>query len=314
MAMASGEMRLGTIDKDDLAKDGPPPIKVPEGWKAIWNEHYKEWFYVNIYTKQSQWERPTEPIYPPPASESAVPVPPPAYDDTPRQSGPEKGDRLGSNNPFSPQNTGSASGSGQPNISDDERIARQLQEEENARRGASDSYYNGGPQGAAPNYGGPSHSPGPAGPYDPSQQYGAVSDKGSGRKSGLLGKLLGKAQGKLPIGAGGQGYQGGGGYYPGPHQSQYGYPPQHGYYNQGHGMPYGPHGGHGGFPYGGGYGGGGRRRGMGAGGGAALGLGAGLVGGALIGDAIGDAHEDGYEDGYEDGGGDFGGDDGGGGD
>jgi len=24
----------------------PPPPKVPEGWKAQWNEQYKEWFYV----------------------------------------------------------------------------------------------------------------------------------------------------------------------------------------------------------------------------------------------------------------------------
>jgi hypothetical protein len=26
-----------------------------EGWKAVYNEQYKERFYVNIYTKMSQW-------------------------------------------------------------------------------------------------------------------------------------------------------------------------------------------------------------------------------------------------------------------
>jgi hypothetical protein len=27
---------------------GPPPPKVPEGWKAVWNNEYKEWFYVSV--------------------------------------------------------------------------------------------------------------------------------------------------------------------------------------------------------------------------------------------------------------------------
>lgn len=26
---------------------GPPPPKVPEGYKAVWNADYKEWFYVS---------------------------------------------------------------------------------------------------------------------------------------------------------------------------------------------------------------------------------------------------------------------------
>ena len=25
------------------APTGPPPPKVPEGWKAVWNDQYKEW-------------------------------------------------------------------------------------------------------------------------------------------------------------------------------------------------------------------------------------------------------------------------------
>ena len=50
---------------DFLPPPGPPPPQkpqVPEGWVAQWNEQYKEWFYVNTYTKQSQWEKPTSPI------------------------------------------------------------------------------------------------------------------------------------------------------------------------------------------------------------------------------------------------------------
>ncbi|MCJ1350694.1 MAG: hypothetical protein MMC33_000675 [Icmadophila ericetorum] len=39
--------------------------KVPLGYKAIWNDKYEEWFYVNIYTKESTWEQPTKPVYPP---------------------------------------------------------------------------------------------------------------------------------------------------------------------------------------------------------------------------------------------------------
>ncbi|KFY87913.1 hypothetical protein V500_06690, partial [Pseudogymnoascus sp. VKM F-4518 (FW-2643)] len=50
---------------DFEAPPGPPPPKVPEGWKAQWNDQYKEWFYVNIYTKKSQWDKPTAPVYPP---------------------------------------------------------------------------------------------------------------------------------------------------------------------------------------------------------------------------------------------------------
>lgn len=59
---------------------GPPPTaspQVPEGYKAQWNEQYKEWFYVNIYTKKSQWEKPKEPAYP--ENELPPQCPPPGY-------------------------------------------------------------------------------------------------------------------------------------------------------------------------------------------------------------------------------------------
>lgn len=103
---------------------GPPPPKVPEGWKAVWNPQYNEWFYVNVYTKQSQWDKPTEPVYPP--GEAPPAGAPPGY--APPASGAvggypsatnEKGG-FGSNNPYA-------------NTSEDEALARRLQEEEQAR-------------------------------------------------------------------------------------------------------------------------------------------------------------------------------------
>merc|ERR1711939_811269 len=61
-------LRINNLEMSDFVPpSGPPPPKVPEGWKAQWNEQYSEWFYVNIYTKKSQWDKPTEPVYPPPS-------------------------------------------------------------------------------------------------------------------------------------------------------------------------------------------------------------------------------------------------------
>ncbi|KAA8911323.1 hypothetical protein FN846DRAFT_887916 [Sphaerosporella brunnea] len=49
---------------------GPPPPPVPPGWLAKWDANYNTFFYVNVATKQSQWEPPTVSATPPP------PVPP----------------------------------------------------------------------------------------------------------------------------------------------------------------------------------------------------------------------------------------------
>lgn len=99
---------------------GPPPPKVPEGWKAVWNEQYSEYFYVNLYTKQSQWEKPTEPVYP--SSEAPPQGPPPPRTDN--------SSRLSSNNPYA----GSAEkGRSSNDISEDERLAKRLQEEKKSR-------------------------------------------------------------------------------------------------------------------------------------------------------------------------------------
>lgn len=213
---------------------------------------------------------------------------------------------LASNNPYA-ASSGKASPA-PPDISEDERLARQLQEEEDARArghpagGAANDYYaQGTPQPNAYAQPGPYGQSGFDGsPYPQAQSpYGApppppAQDKGKS-KGGFLGKLLGKAGGSSH--AKPQAYpQQPGPYYGGqPGYGQQGYyPPQHGMMGQPHKRPGG---------------------GMGAGGAAALGVGGGLLGGALIGSALADAGDGGDfgGDGGDFGGGDFGGGDFGGG-
>ncbi|KAF2397216.1 hypothetical protein EJ06DRAFT_533404 [Trichodelitschia bisporula] len=285
---------------DFIPPTGPPPPKVPEGWKAVWNDQYKEWFYVNIYTRKSQWDRPTEPIYPPGESASDVPPggPPPSYGPAGEQHvGPEKGG-LGANNPYAPGNAEST----KQNVEDDEALARRLQAEEDSmaqarRSGAASDFY---AQGQPPYTQLPAASPygsSSASPFVPQEQ-----DRTKG-KGGFLSKLLGK--GKQPsqqVYPAQPGY-GQGGYpqqYPQQYQPYQQYPQQ---YPQQYAQP-------GRRPGGGG---------MGMAGGAALGVGAGLLGGALLADAAhdggdggGHGGDDGGGYGGDDGGG-FGGDDGGGG-
>jgi len=274
---------------------GPPPPKVPAGWKAQWNDQYKEWFYVNIYTKKSQWDRPTEPIYPP-AEDGAPDGPPPGYAN-PQPVGAEKG----SNNPY--LNSSATGGSSSHNIDKDEAYARQLQAEEQARaqgrptsRNAQQDYMN---------------TPMPS--YDQQQLPPRQQEKSKG---GFLGKLLGKhsapggqqqyqqygSPGPANYGSPQPGYG-----YGAPPPQQYGggygggYPPQQGYYGGGGGYQQPPK----------------KSGGIGAGGAAALGLGGGLVGGMLLEDAISDHDQNEYDQGYDQGQdqGDYGGgDDFGGGD
>jgi len=246
-------------------------------------DQYKEWFYVNIYTKKSQWEKPTKPIYAP--DEEAPAGPPPLYNQGDAKPVEAEKSGLSSNNPYASATGGVGSSH---DISEDERLARKLQEEENARaqdrptsRGASDSYYQqqaayGQPAGyGRPEYT-PTGSPMPMGPPFP-------EDKGKA-KGGFLGKLLGKGSHPKPQY---DGYPPQQQYYGGPPQGQYGgYPPQQGYYQ---GYPpqqqYGPP----------------KKSGMGVGTAAALGVGGGLLGGVLLGEAI----EGGDDGGYGDDGGDF---------
>ncbi|KAK6226369.1 hypothetical protein QIS74_02416 [Colletotrichum tabaci] len=326
---------------DDFAPPtGPPPPKAPEvppGWIARWNDQYKEWFYVNLHTKQSQWDKPTEPAVPPPPppADDQPGGPPPGYAPGPGVPTPPVDQKTNpydqKHNPYENQSsTPQPYGAGGSNtMSEDERLARQLQAEEEARS-----------RGAAPG----SHSPMPPGynlhqqqhqqPQSPfPDQLPPRAQEARGKSGGgFLGKLLGKAKTGGMGGLGGssshaQPHYGGypqqqqyGGY---PPQQQYGgYPPQQqygGYPQQpGYGAPggYGMQGGgYGGYGRGmGGMGGmgGGRKPGgggMGMAGGMALGAGAGLLGGALIADHINDEQQEAYADGYNDGndGDDFGG-------
>jgi hypothetical protein len=221
-------------------------------------DQYKEWFYANIYTKQTQWDKPTEPVYPPGGDV------PPSYDsNSARPGGAEKTGGTGA----AIFGAGAGAGAGS-SLSADEELARKLQAEENARAhggavdasrmGAADGYYN---QGGAPQYGqqpaGYQQQPGYAmgAPGYDQQQPG--KSKGAG---GLLGKLLGKGKSSHPQP----------GYYPQQQQQQQGYG---GYPQQQYMAP-------------------GRRPGGGMGmmGGAALGAGGGLLGGVLLADAMHGKH------------------------
>lgn len=249
-----------------------------------------------------------EPVYPP--GEGPPDGPPPGYAPSAsgalgsQPTGTSEKSSFSSNNPYATTQTPAGS-----SLTEDERLARKLQEEENVRhsgehRSAANDYYNQPIQNQPGQYSGyPQQS---ASPYPQQAQtpYQDPSTQSRGKK-GLLGKLLGKAGGS---------------------SSSHSYPQQ-----QGYGQPaYGP-------APGGYYGGGSQQRpmgygmpsgrrpgggGMGTGGALALGAGGGLLGGALLGSAMADGGDGGntyVENNYDgdyggDGGGDFGGGDFGGGD
>ncbi|KAL1883064.1 hypothetical protein VTK73DRAFT_9990 [Phialemonium thermophilum] len=303
---------------DFEAPPGPPPPKVPEGWVARWNDQYKEWFYVNTFTKKSQWEKPTAPARPP--DDEAPPGPPPSYSPG---AGPTPNDTK--KNPYA-DNSHDRSSGGPSSIEDeDAKLARQLQAEEDARARA----HGGLGSGAASSY---ASTPVPGDSPYPNQLPPRPGSESNDKSRGLLGKIFGKNKqsGSAPYSQSAayptQGY-GASSPYSAPPAGYSPPPPGPAYGGYAPPNPYGgypPQPGYGGYPPQGGYyaapqqaygrpaksGGG-----MGAMGGAALGLGAGLIGGALITDAIEDgqhdAYQEGYQDGADDGGGDFGGDGGG---
>lgn len=279
---------------------------------------------MNLHTKQSQWNKPTEPIYPPPEADNP-PDGPPTYDNAQsRPAGPEKGGL--STHTTGEQLFAGTGPSGNVDTSADEEFARRLQEEENKRHssahgagpanndhGQADGYYNQG--GAQYGQQGGQYGGGGPAPYDPNQVPQSQEPTSPGAcgksKGGFLGKLLGKAklssQPQYPQ----QGHPQQGGYYQGAPQMGYGqqgygqpgygYPPQQGYYGaSGGGYMQRPP----------------RKAGMGAGGAAALGVGGGLLGGMMLGSALDGGDDGGYggDDGDYGGddGGDYGGDDGGG--
>lgn len=282
---------------------------------------------MNTFTKKSQWEKPTEPAVDPNARDDSPAGPPPGY--TPG-SGPAPTDsKSASTNPFVNEATRPGAAGGSHDEDADARLARQLQEEENARARTPGS-------GSAHSYGSTPVPPQGYSPYPdqlpPRSAGGTPADKAKG----LLGKFFGSKNKQHGSGGFGGGFPGQQQYPSQPQQAYGGYgsphPPQQGYYNS---PPPQQYGGYGAPPgqYGGGYGSGPgygqapggyyqqapQKRtggGMGAAGGAALGLGAGLIGGALIADAIDDHDQEAYQDGYQDGqdndygggGDDFGGD------
>lgn len=250
-------------------------------------------FYVNTFTKKSQWDKPTEPARPP--EDEAPAGPPPSYTpgDKPAPTDTKK-------NPFTNNDE----------ESEDAKLARKLQAEEDAKARGSSSAAGG----AAASYmagGGSSSSPAPY----PNQLPPRPGSSNSAEKSrGLLGKIFGGGKNKISSHQQGGAYPGGMGYgqpaygAPSPYgQPGYGgYPPQQpaygGYPPPGAGYGgYPPQGAYGGYPppqqaYGrpGRTGGGG----MGAMGGAALGGAAGLVGGMMLMDAIDDNQQEAYAEGY----------------
>lgn len=262
-----------------------------------------------MYTKKSQWDKPTAPVFP--VDENAPTDPPPGYE---HGKGPAPTDTK--KNPYEDRSHMSHPAGSSSTQDEDARLAAKLQAEEDAKaRGGPTppAGYAAAGGGAADSYAqGHTGGQGQAQDSFPSDLPPRDGSRGS-KDRGFLGKLFGK--GKNP--QGGQGNYGGGypqqqqNYYQGPPQQQYGGYPQQGppmgaYGQPGYGGGYPPQGGYGGG-YGGGYqqGGyqqqgkrpGGSGMGMGLAGGA-LGLGAGVIGGALIADAIQDHDQHEYQEGY----------------
>ncbi|KAH0610816.1 uncharacterized protein H6S33_011243 [Morchella sextelata] len=68
------------LNEDFAPPPGPPPPIMPEGWVARFDERYQRFYYVNTYTKQSQWEKPPGTIDPPALGRSPTDFDrPPAY-------------------------------------------------------------------------------------------------------------------------------------------------------------------------------------------------------------------------------------------
>ncbi|PYH42790.1 WW domain-containing protein [Aspergillus saccharolyticus JOP 1030-1] len=284
---------------------GPPTPSVPEGWKAQFDDHYKQWFFVDLRTGRSQWECPEAPpqagteIHGPPSE------PPPSYD----ASGLAKSSASAAaheKKPLDSMNPYKSPGPGHQTLDDDARLAARLQAEEDARAfrrspapgGTASDYYIGGTRRQDAGYQS----------SDPQSQNSSLGPAQQ-RSRGFLGKLKDKVAGN-----GGASYSrpqqpapqhsysysqgeynyGGGGGYP-PQQAAYGYPsypPQGGYYSAQQQPQQ-------------------RRHGMGTAGAAALGVGGGLLGGMLLADAVEDMSHD-YGPPPGDYGDDYGGDYGGG--
>lgn len=288
---------------------GPPPPSVPEGWKPEFDDRYKQWYFVNLHTGKSQWERPEAPAQKQEELHEPPSAPPPSYEesgagDSAAGASDKKGG-FGSNNPYNQEKDK------EDVVESDAKLAARLQAEENARSGTQSPAVQ---PGAASDYysdGSHAQSPGPS-----SAQNLAPQDTGRGnrtRSRSFLSKLMGKAK---PSSGGSSSPFGAGGYSrpPPPAPQSYVYPPS-GYYG-GYAQPQAGYG-YSQYPMQGGYAQPQRRQGgMGNAGAAALGVGGGLLGGALLAEAF-DGDDNTYiENNYGGDDGDYGGggDDFGGGD
>src|SRR5688572_14523360 len=85
-------------------------------------------FYVNVYTKKSQWEKPTSPVYPP--NEDGAPSdPPPGYEPSDSAAASQAGDTK--KNPFEERPPFNSAGTSSSDP--DAAMAAKLQAEEEAR-------------------------------------------------------------------------------------------------------------------------------------------------------------------------------------
>ncbi|CRK20352.1 hypothetical protein BN1723_012128 [Verticillium longisporum] len=201
---------------DFEAPSGPPPPELPPGWTARWNTQYNAWFYVNLHTKQSQWDKPTEPALPP--QNETPDGPPPGYAPRPGDNPSTPSDVK--HNPYT-----QASASPQPGASSSQPPPAQAAGPPQQQQQQSDT------RGSFPQ-----------------QLPPRPEDRGKSSGGGLMGKLLGKVKG-----SGGGGHMPQGGYpghgYGGQPQQQYGgYPQQGGYPPQQQYGGYPPQQQYGGYP------------------------------------------------------------------
>ncbi|QSS62453.1 hypothetical protein I7I51_02190 [Histoplasma capsulatum] len=250
---------------------GPPPPRVPDGWVVQFDDKYKEWFYVNLKTGISQWERPPVPDTLPPSYDQASPATTGDPATTATAAGDEAatGDvmktstittssstrlELGSNNPYNPARSRSPSGpatrttADSQMIDEDAKLAAKLQAEEDERA------QQGHEQGQQKYAGSPPSHPQlppqqqyqqqeqqqqhPHSSPPPPQHWQQPQETKRSSGGGFFGKLLNKASAKVHHGSSNSGS--GSGFAP-PHN--YNQPYQQQPYQQYQPSPYpGPHG------------------------------------------------------------------------
>ncbi|KAK8097420.1 hypothetical protein PG984_016559 [Apiospora sp. TS-2023a] len=243
------------------APSGPPPPTVPEGWATRWNEQYQAWFYVNTYTKKSQWDKPTGPAEDPSAASAPSGPPPSQIATEPEKEKPATAERaFAEQAPAVDAATRPGAAPPSPAYSGENRAPSATQEKKGGFFNKIVGTFQEKTKGAFPQQQQQQQQP-QQGYYNspPPQQQGYYG-----------GPPQAMQQQQQPQQYYGQPAQGG--YYgaPAPQQQQYQQPAE-------------------------------KKKGMGTMGGAALGVGAGLLGGALIAGAISHGNEEeAYEEGMAD--------------